>query len=144
MMWSLLAQQQTWFGNEPYKSYGIQVLPLTAVGELRDTPEWIAEMLPLFLDSCDKDDNSTNMGDYSCTKMGWRILVLACQATIGDWETAWAGVNAQNNTVYASAGGNGHSKSNTLWYIATRPPVKPTVYAKYQKMKRKLLDRNEL
>ncbi|RYG65846.1 hypothetical protein EON64_11080 [archaeon] len=25
MMWSMLAQQQTWFGNEPWKSYGIQV-----------------------------------------------------------------------------------------------------------------------
>jgi len=25
MVWSLLAQEQTWFGNEPYKSYGIQV-----------------------------------------------------------------------------------------------------------------------
>ena len=26
MMWSMLAQEQTWFGNEPWKSYGIQVL----------------------------------------------------------------------------------------------------------------------
>ena len=25
MMWSTLAQLQTWFGNEPWKSYGIQV-----------------------------------------------------------------------------------------------------------------------
>lgn len=25
MLWSMLAQQQTWFGNEPWKSYGIQV-----------------------------------------------------------------------------------------------------------------------
>ena len=25
MMWSMLAQEQTWFGNEPWKSYGIQV-----------------------------------------------------------------------------------------------------------------------
>jgi hypothetical protein len=26
MLWSMLAQQQTWFGNEPWKSYGIQVI----------------------------------------------------------------------------------------------------------------------
>lgn len=26
MIWSMLAQEQTWFGNEPWKSYGIQVL----------------------------------------------------------------------------------------------------------------------
>ncbi len=25
MIWSMLAQEQTWFGNEPWKSYGIQV-----------------------------------------------------------------------------------------------------------------------
>ncbi len=25
MMWSMLAQLQTWFGNEVWKSYGIQV-----------------------------------------------------------------------------------------------------------------------
>jgi hypothetical protein len=25
MLWSMLAQEQTWFGNEPWKSYGIQV-----------------------------------------------------------------------------------------------------------------------
>ena len=31
MMWSMLAQEQTWFGNEPWKSYGIQLMPLTVV-----------------------------------------------------------------------------------------------------------------
>jgi hypothetical protein len=28
MMWSTLAQLQTWFGNEAWKSYGIQVRDL--------------------------------------------------------------------------------------------------------------------
>lgn len=28
MLWSMLAQEQTWFGNEPWKSYGIQVYKL--------------------------------------------------------------------------------------------------------------------
>lgn len=26
MLWSFLAQEQTWFGNQPWASYGIQVL----------------------------------------------------------------------------------------------------------------------
>jgi hypothetical protein len=29
MIWSMLAQEQTWFGNEPWKSYGIQVRTLS-------------------------------------------------------------------------------------------------------------------
>lgn len=31
MMWSSLAQLQTWFGAEPWKSYGIQVPCLPAI-----------------------------------------------------------------------------------------------------------------
>jgi endoglucanase Acf2 len=33
MIWSMLAQEQTWFGNEPWKSYGIQLMPLTVAGK---------------------------------------------------------------------------------------------------------------
>jgi hypothetical protein len=29
MMWAVLAQLQTWFGNEAWKSYGIQLMPTT-------------------------------------------------------------------------------------------------------------------
>lgn len=31
MMWSMLAQEQTWFGSEPWKSYGIQVFLVISV-----------------------------------------------------------------------------------------------------------------
>ena len=123
MVWSLLAQEQTWFGNEPYKSYGIQLMPLTAAAELRDNAEWVNEMIPYFLESCNE-----NEGKYGCTNMGWRILVFSCQATLGDWVNAWKNVEKLNDDVYESAGGNGHSKSNTLWYIATRPVVEGAGY----------------
>ena len=42
-------------------------------------------------------------------------------ATIGKWDDAWKGLLALNETVFLNAGGNGHSLSNSLWYVATRP-----------------------
>jgi endoglucanase Acf2 len=45
MLWSLLAQEQTWFGNEEWKSYGIQLLPVTVASEARDDVGWVKEMV---------------------------------------------------------------------------------------------------
>lgn len=56
-----------------------------------------------------------------CVNDGWSILIHICQATAGDWFKAWENVERLPDEVYLTAGGNGHSKSNTLWYIATRP-----------------------
>jgi hypothetical protein len=55
MIWSILAQEQTWFGNEVWKAYGIQLLPLTEIAELRDDAKWIKQMLPKFQASCLND-----------------------------------------------------------------------------------------
>ena len=46
---------QTWFGAQPWKSYGIQMMPLTPASELRDDPQWVEEMLPSFEESCYND-----------------------------------------------------------------------------------------
>jgi len=113
MLWSMLAQEQTWFGNEAWKSYGIQLLPITVASEDRDDVEWIREMLPVFNETCSSD--------IACQTEGWSVLVLASQATAGDWRGAWKGVNALSENSFEGAGGNGHSRSNTLWWIATRP-----------------------
>ena len=115
MMWSLMAQEQTWFGNESYKSYGIQVMPLTPISELRDSPAWVKEMLPLFNASC--------ISDTKCEDDGWSVLVLAMQATVGLWRDAWKSAMRLSDDVFEAAGGNGHSRSNTLWYIASRPDI---------------------
>lgn len=115
MLWSTLAQEQTWFGLESWKSYGIQVLPFTPISEARDTLGWVDEMLPVFRKSCEADP--------VCTDQGWSVLVHCLEATTGRWEAAWAAIEKledQPETVYETAGGNGHSRSNTLWYIATR------------------------
>lgn len=113
MLWSMLAQEQTWFGAEPFKSYGIQLMPLTPVAEQRDTVEWVTEMLPLFNASC--AENAV------CEKDGWSVLVHASNAVIGNWRPAWSAIQRLNDSVFLTAGGNGHSRANTLWYIATRP-----------------------
>lgn len=115
MLWSMLAQEQTWFGLEPWKSYGIQLMPLTVASEQRDDPAWIKEMLPVFKESCEKD--------ITCPIQGWSVLVYSCMAVVGQWREAWAGINSLHSSIYEEAGGNGHSKVNSLWYIATRPEV---------------------
>jgi hypothetical protein len=52
---------------------------------------------------------------------GWSILVYTSLATIGNWKEAWEGIKSLDSSVFDSAGANGHSITNTLWYIATRP-----------------------
>ena len=71
-----LQQEQTWFGNEAWKSFGIQMIPLTSASEMRDNPEWVEEMLPQFEHACIIDKN--------CGPQGWSILVFAAQAEIGN------------------------------------------------------------
>ena len=57
-----------------------------------------------------------------CKDSGWQVLIYATQAAIGDWRAAWKGVSKLPEAAFLDAGGNGHSLSNSLWYIATRPP----------------------
>lgn len=58
-----------------------------------------------------------------CESDGWSILVATSKATIGYWRDAWKEVNALASSVFVSAGGNGQSRTNTLYYIGTRPRV---------------------
>ena len=65
-----------------------------------------------------------------CVNQGWSLLVFAAQAEIGDWKGAWERMQAVNESVFYEAGGNGHSRANSLWYVSTRPDYKkalPTV-----------------
>lgn len=67
-----------------------------------------------------------------CAGSGWNVLIYACQSAVGDWKSAWRGAMKLDKEAFLDAGGNGHSLSNTLWYIATRPdkghPVLPVSY----------------
>jgi len=108
----MLAQEQTWFGNEQWKSYGIQMMPITPSSEERDDLPWIQEMLPEFNASCFPDQN--------CKKEGWSILVHASQASLCHVKEAEVAILELPESAFLAAGGNGHSRTNTLWWIATR------------------------
>jgi hypothetical protein len=90
-------------------------MPLTPVAEQRDSVDWVRVMLPPFNQSC--------AIAATCTTDGWSVLVLVSEAVLGNWEYAWRELMLLNDTVFTSAGGNGHSRSNSLWYIATRPEI---------------------
>ena len=37
------------------------------------------------------------------------------------WKESWEGLDTLEETAFLDAGGNGHSLTNSLWYVATRP-----------------------
>eukprot|EP00566_Odontella_aurita_P003490 CAMPEP_0113537792 /NCGR_PEP_ID=MMETSP0015_2-20120614/7019_1 /TAXON_ID=2838 /ORGANISM="Odontella" /LENGTH=1557 /DNA_ID=CAMNT_0000437319 /DNA_START=456 /DNA_END=5129 /DNA_ORIENTATION=- /assembly_acc=CAM_ASM_000160 len=115
VMWNTMAQFQTWFGNDPFLAYGIQLLPLTAISEERDDLKWTKSMYPAFASSCEES--------AVCTEQGWSILQLAVLATVGRRSDASERALSVPPESFESAGGNGHSLTNLLWYIATRPNV---------------------
>ena len=119
ILWSTMAQFGTWFGAAPYLPYGIQLLPITPISEERDEMEWMNEMYYPFSRAC--------ADFHQCTESGWAILQIAVLATVGYAEHAAARVKELLPESYENAGGNGQSKSNTLWYIATRPIVEQPV-----------------
>jgi len=111
ILWETFAQFTTWFGNSPYLIYGIQLLPITPIAEVRDAIEWANEIYGPLLQSC----------DLKCVSEGWSIQVNAILATIGRVQEAIDGILSVPSGAYKFAGGNGHSKSNALWYVSTRP-----------------------
>jgi hypothetical protein len=115
ILWSTMAEFGTYFGSEPYLPYGIQLLPLTPIAEERDDLSWAFEMYKPFAKMCREDS--------SCGDNGWSILVLAILATVGHTDLASKKAQRLSSNVFNVPGGNGHSKSNTLWYIATRAHV---------------------
>ena len=62
IMWSMMAQFQTWFGNLPFLAYGIQLLPLTPISEIRDNITWTKELYHDLAKSCESNDVCMNEG----------------------------------------------------------------------------------
>jgi hypothetical protein len=115
IVWEMMAQFQTWFGKAPYLMYGIQQLPITPVSEQRDEVDWAKEAYPEFSDSCESQ--------VGCTDSGWSVLQQTMLATVGHPKLALERVMAMPSGNFDGAAGDGHSLSNTIWYIATRPAV---------------------
>ena len=117
IMWNLMAQFQTWFGAAPHLAIGIQLLPLTPISERRDDIDWTKELYPSFAKSC--------MHAPDCKSEGWGILQHAVLAAVGYPKPAIEYAESLPNASYTSAGGNGHSLTNTIWYYSTRPTTEP-------------------
>lgn len=115
IMWQTMAQFQTWFGNSPFLPIGIQLLPLTPIAGQRDDIGWAKAMYPSLEEAC--------ISNQICEAQGWSVLQLGALATVGHGRLALSRARLLPSIVFESAGGNGHSMSNTLWYIATRAPV---------------------
>jgi endoglucanase Acf2 len=111
ILWETYVQFTTWFGNAPYLIYGIQLLPLTPISEARDNMQWAEEIYKPLAESC----------NAACISEGWSVQINAILATIGRVQEAVEATVNLPSSVFDHAGGNGHSKSNSLWYIATRP-----------------------
>lgn len=116
MLYDTMATFQTWFAPQAVVSYGIQLMPLTGVAELRDDPEWAAELYPIYKDSCEE------AGEF-CVDNGWSILQAGLCATMGDREDALKQALLISPEVFASQGGVGNSLTNTIWFISTRKSI---------------------
>jgi hypothetical protein len=67
---------------------------------------WMNEIYYPFSDSC--------ASDFQCTDAGWVILQLAVLATVGYPDEAAKRAGMLPDDAFTNAGGNGHSRSNTL------------------------------
>lgn len=115
IVWEMMAQFQTWFGKDAYLMYGIQQLPITPVSELRDEVEWSKEVYPEYSESCEDK--------VGCTTSGWSVTQMTMLATVGHPTLAMERVLKMPSENFDGPAGDGHSLSNTIWYIATRPEV---------------------
>lgn len=126
ILWNTMAQFGTWFGAAPYLPIGIQLLPLTPISEDRDDIEWANLIYKPLTTYC--------AADFKCTESGWAILQLAILATVGYSDEAAMRMKELPDNSFENAGGNGQSRTNTLWYISTRPEVlKPVPMLRFDK-----------
>lgn len=116
MLYDTMASFQTWFSNEEVVSYGIQLIPLTAVAEQRDNIEWVTKVLPVYKKACEKANKNENF----CDANGWSIVTAALLAETGHIDAALEMASLIPKSVFKSQGGDGNSLTNTLWFIATR------------------------
>jgi len=114
ILWSNLAQFQTWFGLYEWAVNGIQMLPFTPISEYLLRPDWIRQQIDSFGKACEKSP--------ICTGDGWSPLV--CMAlSIADQEKGLTCAQHLPKKEFSdqTAEGNGNSWTNTLHFIESRP-----------------------
>jgi endo-1,3(4)-beta-glucanase len=108
----LLIEFQTYFGQSGYFVHGIQLLPITPVVHLMFHPRWLATGLPKFKQFCE--------GDAFCMESGF-IAFYYAELALVDKKSAWIATTKLSDKVFGieCAGGNGNSRTNTLYFIAS-------------------------
>ncbi|GAX26526.1 hypothetical protein FisN_23Lh055 [Fistulifera solaris] len=114
IVWQLMLVFSTWFGSNTEYIYGIQLLPLTPISETRDQREWLETIYPIYAKAC---------SNVVCSTSGWKVLQTATLASVGYQQKAIQVALTLPPTAFTDAAGGGHSLSNTIWYIATRPKI---------------------
>mmetsp|Transcript_20014 Transcript_20014/g.37971 ORF Transcript_20014/g.37971 Transcript_20014/m.37971 type:complete len:1122 (-) Transcript_20014:162-3527(-) len=117
MMYETMASFQTWFAPEDVVSYGIQLIPLTAVAERRDDPEWVEILYPIYADACEAANKAN---DGFCDDNGWSIVQAGLLAEIGRIDDALEMTAQVPDEVFLSDGACGNSRTNTIWFVSTR------------------------
>lgn len=120
MMHDTMASFQTWFAPQEVVSYGIQLIPFTAVAQRRDDPEWTKELYPVYAKSCETADMGSDQNNGFCVKNGWSVVQAGLLAETGKIDEAISMAKEIPKKVYGSEGADGHSATNTLWFISTR------------------------
>lgn len=106
VLWSTKVDYATWFGSNVEFIHCIQMLPFTPISELYLPASWIQEEYPLLTTAFSRI--SPLLTD------DWKGYIYMAHAII-DAKTAWKEV--QQLTSYD----DGNTKTNTLYWIATRP-----------------------
>jgi len=106
ILWSSKVDYQTWFGPNVEFIHCIQMLPFTPISEELLPRSWIREEYPVL-------DEAYSRADPLLSE-GWKGYIIMAHAII-DREAAWT--EALELTSYD----DGNTRSNTLYWIASRP-----------------------
>lgn len=102
ILWSTKVDYGTWFGANVEFIHCIQMLPFVPVSEDLLRREWIEEEYPVLVEA------------FNTATEGWRGYIIMAHAII-DKVAAWT--EAEQLNLFD----DGNTKSNTLYWIATRP-----------------------
>eukprot|EP00296_Roombia_truncata_P000019 JP435674.1.p1 GENE.JP435674.1~~JP435674.1.p1 ORF type:complete len:687 (-),score=179.62 JP435674.1:152-2212(-) len=104
MIWSDKVGISTWFGSGAVFAHGINMMPFTPVTELYLDQPFVSEEYPVV-------EQELKHGDYNDE---WTALVMMDKAIL-DADSAWTELQ------YLDDFGGGNSRTNALYWAATRP-----------------------
>jgi endo-1,3(4)-beta-glucanase len=106
VLWATKVDYLTFFGNDPEYVFGIQMLPFSAISEELIPKAWALEQFPVVETALTRPNPPI--------QEGWKGIVILNQAIV-DKAAAWT--NVQQLAFFD----NGNTKTNSLYWIATRP-----------------------